>query len=34
MPNIKPISDLENYTDVLKEVDTSRRVYPTKNGRG
>ena len=21
MPNIKPISDLRNYTDVLKEVD-------------
>lgn len=34
MPNIKPISDLENYTDVLKEVDTSRRVYLTRNGRG
>ena len=34
MPNIKPISDLRNYTDVLKEVDTSSRVYLTRNGRG
>ena len=34
MPNIKPISDLRNYTDVLKEVDVSSRVYLTRNGRG
>lgn len=34
MPNIKPISDLRNYTDVLKEVDTFRRVYLTRNGHG
>ena len=34
MPNIKPISDLRNYTEVLKEVDTSSRVYLTRNGRG
>ena len=34
MPNIKPISDLRNYTDVLKEVDVSRRVYLTRNGHG
>lgn len=34
MPNIKPISDLRNYTDVLKEVDLSRRVYLTRNGHG
>jgi hypothetical protein len=34
MPNIKPISDLRNYTDVLKEVDGSRRVYLTRNGHG
>lgn len=25
MPNIKPISDLRNYTEVLKEVDASSR---------
>lgn len=34
MPNIKPISDLRNYTDVLKEVDASDRVYLTRNGHG
>lgn len=34
MPNIKPISDLRNYTEVLKEVDTASRVYLTRNGRG
>ncbi len=32
MPNIKPISDLRNYTEVLKEVDTTKRVYLTRNG--
>lgn len=34
MPNIKPISDLRNYTEVLKEVDAESRVYLTRNGRG
>lgn len=34
MPNIKPIFDLRNYTDVLKEVDLSNRVYLTRNGHG
>ena len=34
MPNIKPVSDLRNYTDVLKEVDASSRVYLTRNGHG
>ena len=34
MPNIKPISDLRNYTEVLKEVDTASRVYLTRNGNG
>ena len=34
MPNIKPISDLRNYTEVLKEVDSSNRVYLTRNGHG
>ncbi len=34
MPNIKPISDLRNYTEVLKEVDVFRRVYLTRNGHG
>ena len=27
MPNIKPISDLRNYTSVLKEVKYGERVY-------
>jgi len=34
MPNIKPISDLRNYTEVLKEVDETSRVYLTRNGHG
>lgn len=34
MPSIKPISDLRNYTDVLKEVDARKRVYLTRNGHG
>ncbi len=34
MPNIKPISDLRNYSEVLKEVDVSSRVYLTRNGHG
>ena len=34
MPSIKPISDLRNYTEVLKEVDSVSRVYLTRNGHG
>jgi prevent-host-death family protein len=34
MPNIKPISDLRNYTEVLKEVIEGSPVYLTRNGRG
>lgn len=34
MPSIKPISDLRNYTEVLKEVDSRQRVYLTRNGHG
>lgn len=34
MPNIKPISDLRNYTKVLEEVAVGAPVYLTKNGRG
>lgn len=33
MPNIKPISDFINYTNVSKEVDISSRVYLTRNGK-
>ena len=34
MPNIKPISDLRNYTEVLKEVRENQPVYLTRNSRG
>ena len=34
MPNIKPISDLRNYTDVLNDVAVGAPVFLTKNGRG
>ena len=34
MPNIKPVSDLRNYTEVLKEVTNNNPVYLTRNGRG
>ena len=34
MPNIKPISDLRNYTEVLKEVQEDHPVFLTRNERG
>ena len=34
MPNIKPISELRNYTAVLDEATYGNRVYLTKNGHG
>ncbi|NLJ25507.1 MAG: type II toxin-antitoxin system prevent-host-death family antitoxin [Firmicutes bacterium] len=34
MPNIRPISDLRNYSDVLRDVDVGAPVFLTKNGRG
>ena len=34
MPNIKPISDLRNYNEVLKDVSAGSPVFLTKNGRG
>ena len=34
MPSSMPISDLRNYTEVLKEVDKKNRVYLTRNGHG
>ena len=34
MTQIRPISDLRNYTEVLKEVDSTSRVYLTRNGHG
>ena len=33
MPNIKPVSDLRNYTEVLKDIAPGSPVYLTKNGR-
>lgn len=33
MPNIKPVSDLKNYQEVLKEVAVGSPVYLVKNGR-
>ena len=34
MPNIKPISDLRNYSEVLRDVAIDSPVFLTKNGRG
>lgn len=34
MTNIVPISDLKNYSEVLRACDDGSTVYLTKNGRG
>lgn len=34
LTNIKPVSDLRNYTEVLNEVRENSPVYLTRNGRG
>jgi len=34
MPKIKPISDLRNYGEVLRDVTIGSPVFLTKNGRG
>ena len=34
MTNIVPISDLRNYSEVLRRCDEGSVVYLTKNGRG
>lgn len=34
MPNIRPISDLRSYSDVLQDVEDGSPVFLTKNGRG
>ena len=34
MPNIKPISDLRNYNEVLRDVEAGSPVFLTKNGEG
>jgi Na+/H+ antiporter NhaD/arsenite permease-like protein len=33
MPNIKPISDLRNYNEVLRSIEEDSLVFLTKNGR-
>lgn len=34
MPNIRPVSDLRNYNDVLNQITVDSPVFLTKNGRG
>jgi prevent-host-death family protein len=34
MPNIKPISELKNYTSIINQVSYGNRIYLTKNGHG
>ena len=34
MPSIKPVSDLRNYTEVLRDISAGSPVFLTKNGRG
>nr|WP_316624868.1 type II toxin-antitoxin system prevent-host-death family antitoxin [uncultured Ruminococcus sp.] len=34
MPNIKPVSDLRNYNEVLSDISVGEPVFLTKNGRG
>ena len=34
MPIIKPISDLRNYNEVIKDIAVGEPVFLTKNGRG
>ena len=34
MPNIRPVSDLRNYGEILKEISIDAPVFLTKNGRG
>ena len=34
MPNIRPVSELRNYGEVLREVAVGAPVFLTKNGHG
>ena len=34
MPNIKPVSDLKNYDEVLRGIDVGQPVFLTKDGHG
>ena len=33
MPSIKPVSDLRNYTEVLKDITVGNPVFLTRDGR-
>ena len=33
MPNIKPVSDLRNYTEVLRDITAGEPVFLTKNAQ-
>ena len=33
MPTIKPVSDLENYNEVLKDIGTNEPVFLTQDGQ-
>jgi hypothetical protein len=34
MPNIKPVSDLKDYTEVLRDIEVGEPVFLTQNGKG
>lgn len=34
MPNIKPVSDLRSYNEVLRDIEIGEPVFLTKNVRG
>ena len=34
MSQIRPVSDLRNYNDVLRDISAGEPVFLTKNGRG
>ena len=34
MPNIKPVSDLRNYNEVLRDISVGEPVFLTKNSKG
>lgn len=34
MPNIKPVSDLRNYTKVLRDITVGEPIFLTKNSSG
>ena len=34
MPSIKPVSDLRNYSEVLRDIAVGNPVFLTRNGKG